>query len=1122
MAYVLEVDWDNDGDFDEDFELMNPFVYQESVIETITGRDYASQVAGRASPGQLRVTLNNDDDRFSRFNTESPLYGLALPGRKVRLRSSDSTPIDPVVLARDRFRRSDGALGDTENELTWAHAVAGEWPIPAPTYQAVGTPAGGTGNVTPTWPTHERYDVGLLFVETVNGEVPSAPTDWNAVAAVDTGAVTNGTRITAFWRRAESAAETNPEVTDPGDHAYAVIVTFRGCKRTGNPWDAIDGVNKTTASTSVTFDAVTTTGANRLIVLAASRGNDSASAAFSAWTNANLESVDERHDAGTSSGNGGGIGVATGAKAAAGSTGTTTATVTSSVNGLLTISLAPETPSWSIEANKAVGFAEETSTLAYVDLGVADYYAHVNVSEGAFENRVGLLYRYEDEDNYSVWAIDGESLSCIALDIVAGVTSVAFSEAVEVRNGITLGVYVVDDDVTFYIDGVAVGEATALQTSATKAGLYGDWNTGADRPAIKDFAAYAALVKEGEEPEGVLWTGELDDVVPSVRHGELKTATLTAFGPLSKMGMTVTPSVALAGRETGFLVGSILSEAGLMNPPGPIHRGDVTTGGYIVRAASALQLARRLEAIELGFLHETPEGSVAYHSRTHRDNSTSMAIFSQNSAIPNALRYIDIAPADWRREIFNRVSASTSPYSQGEEATLVTFPGPYALSMGQSVELTATYSGLVARWTGHTRDVLLPSAPTGVTWVAAQLKYPQSTTVAINMPATVSAGDLLIVMGTHQGGSLIASGWTNTKTGNAQIVTKVAAGTEGGTSVNFSATFGASGLYFVGRVQGFYGGSGSAIAVSQNAPGNTSSWVDGTSGVASDSPDPYSLSVPWGSLPTLFIAWFESWDLNSFNIAAKTLDTIPTGYGSSQYADIEAVSGQLRYRVGLASRIASASNENPSTFVLSNTVHRASAWTVAIRGTGTGDNISRGAPAGNNGNFTISYLNETGGDVQQHQNIVVTGIPVIEGDTETVTVEDRASQDAYGLRDFPVPAELFATGEDAREFCNLVIEQSAQPKPVVKLRFFAGMDEDHMEQALQRRVGDRITVDATGTVGLGILQDFYIESIRHEIQNLGTMHFVEWQLSSAGPIDLSGILQYSIGNGDDAVTEVLE
>lgn len=216
---------------------------------------------------------------------------------------------------------------------------------PAPTYQAAGTALSTASGGTISWPTHQAGDIALLFAETAGGQplTLSTPAGFAHVTGSPwaTGSGTAGTQLSVFWCRATSASMTNPVASDPGDHLYARILTFRGCIESGDPWDVVSGSVKASASTTTTFDSVTTTKDNCLIVLAAARGNDSSAAAWSSWTNADLTSLTERQDAGTTSGNGGGLGVATGVKASAGSTGTSTATVTSSINAQMTLALLP-------------------------------------------------------------------------------------------------------------------------------------------------------------------------------------------------------------------------------------------------------------------------------------------------------------------------------------------------------------------------------------------------------------------------------------------------------------------------------------------------------------------------------------------------------------------------------------------------------------------------------------------------------------------------------------------------------------------------------------------------------------------------------------------------------------
>ena len=80
--YRLEVDWDDDGDFDHTSSDASSDLLS---VKTSRGRDYASQVYGHSTAGSLTATLRNDLDQYSRFNSASLIYGLAAPGRRVRL-----------------------------------------------------------------------------------------------------------------------------------------------------------------------------------------------------------------------------------------------------------------------------------------------------------------------------------------------------------------------------------------------------------------------------------------------------------------------------------------------------------------------------------------------------------------------------------------------------------------------------------------------------------------------------------------------------------------------------------------------------------------------------------------------------------------------------------------------------------------------------------------------------------------------------------------------------------------------------------------------------------------------------------------------------------------------------
>ena len=80
-VHQLLVDWEGDGLFDH----AESDVWKNAIsISTSVGRDYGSQLIGRSIAGQLTVQLHDDTGLYSRFNSNSSLFGLALPTRKVR------------------------------------------------------------------------------------------------------------------------------------------------------------------------------------------------------------------------------------------------------------------------------------------------------------------------------------------------------------------------------------------------------------------------------------------------------------------------------------------------------------------------------------------------------------------------------------------------------------------------------------------------------------------------------------------------------------------------------------------------------------------------------------------------------------------------------------------------------------------------------------------------------------------------------------------------------------------------------------------------------------------------------------------------------------------------------
>ena len=136
---TFEWDFDNDGDYDQTVEDFTDYVLSG---DSLAGRDQPSAIAGRSTAGRLRLLVVNEDNRFSAYNTSSPLgtapFSLK-PGRRIRVRTDTSTPDDPVLLARDRFQRPDGALGSAETGQAWtnrqgAFTISGQVAAPSTDY----------------------------------------------------------------------------------------------------------------------------------------------------------------------------------------------------------------------------------------------------------------------------------------------------------------------------------------------------------------------------------------------------------------------------------------------------------------------------------------------------------------------------------------------------------------------------------------------------------------------------------------------------------------------------------------------------------------------------------------------------------------------------------------------------------------------------------------------------------------------------------------------------------------------------------------------------------------------------------------------------------------------------
>lgn len=187
--------------------------------------------------------------------------------------------------------------------------------LAAPSFSAVGTVATGTAPITASGPTTAANDISIAIV-ICNSANPTTPGGWTLCPGAPIG---SGPFVNLYWQRASGVGTPSFTVPSGSGASRAVIANYSGCITSGNPYDVGAGQGNASSST-VSIPAVTTTGANRLVVLAAAafanvNGN---------FSNSTLSSL-------TTRGSSANVRFADGSLANPGSSGTSTAPLASSV-----------------------------------------------------------------------------------------------------------------------------------------------------------------------------------------------------------------------------------------------------------------------------------------------------------------------------------------------------------------------------------------------------------------------------------------------------------------------------------------------------------------------------------------------------------------------------------------------------------------------------------------------------------------------------------------------------------------------------------------------------------------------------------------------------------------------
>ena len=194
------------------------------------------------------------------------------------------------------------------------------------------------------------------------------------------------------------------------------------------------------------------------------------------------------------------------------------------------------------------------------------------------------------------------------------------------------------------------------------------------------------------------------------------------------------------------------------------------------------------------------------------------------------------------------------------------------------------------------------------------------------------------------------------------------------------------------------------------------------------------------------------------------------------------------------------------------------AWTVpagttdytasATAGTGTELTASFAATATRYGNSMLVTMTNNGTSDGYLTKLQARGTPVTKLDPVKVSAEDGTSQSVYGERTYPSPARFIPDTGEAQDWCDWNLGIYKSPIPIVAISFVANRNAAHMTQALSRDISDRITIVGTGSAGLGVAEDFFIEAEHHRVDSHRT-HTVTWECSQAARYSDAWVLDVS-------------
>ena len=192
------------------------------------------------------------------------------------------------------------------------------------------------------------------------------------------------------------------------------------------------------------------------------------------------------------------------------------------------------------------------------------------------------------------------------------------------------------------------------------------------------------------------WDGYLDDIEADERPGGAHTASLVAFGPLSRVQAEQAYVAPTANILTGAAYTDVLDGVGFPSGDRVLDAGLTTMNRWGSPGHFGGDALLRLEETEAGFTRETRDNEIAFEDRHHRMQGahlTSQTTFS--NVVGASIFYSSIVEKTPLQNVVNIIRASVKRQTVASIATLWTLPesgaDSPAIGPGDSIIFVAEY-----------------------------------------------------------------------------------------------------------------------------------------------------------------------------------------------------------------------------------------------------------------------------------------------------------------------------------------------------------------------------------------------------------------------------------------------